>query len=178
MSTQEKVIDILKALNENRQFLASIYNIYRANFETVEMQKMQLFDIYESVVGRIDELKTLQANKKVSNTKLKLVKAEMKKNRIEFETIYNDFLCKNDDVDKLRKAYKQNVKNACESYKKLDVKDITDDLKKDYAKQVKYIKKVLDAIKSIREQYAGMVAEVEGEYKEFLAIFDRFEEVA
>jgi len=65
MDTQEEVFDIIKSLNENRQLLSSVYNVYQNNFETFNMQKMQMFEIYEQVLSMFDEVKILQNKNQV-----------------------------------------------------------------------------------------------------------------
>ncbi len=177
MNTQEKAFDILKSLNENRQLLTSVYGLYQTKLQTLEMQKMQMFEIYELIMEKFDDLKSNQS-KKISQTKLKLVKKDLDIKKNEFDDLYKAILCAFDDIEKLRVMYKKNILNATSNFKSLNSEDLDKNIKQSYLKQVSFIKKVLEAIKKLKEKYAKIVLEVESEMNEFTALFKKFDQVA
>lgn len=153
--TEEKFLVLLNLLNNCRDKLYSLYNLFYANLKKAKGDSAEMAKLYDDVMSCHDELKVidLQKDKKSPKLIVKNIVTRLNNNKQEFLEFYSQFKNALKDCMPLREEYKKEVVMCCDTYKKMKKGDEMDSFEKGYRQQVKLIKAILDKIKTCIIEY-------------------------
>ena len=154
-TANEKYIELLKLLNNCREKLDGLCNLFVANYKTAKEDRVELGATYEEASSCHAELKQIASGgAKGSKLIIRTIKTNLNNQKEKFEEIYSRFSFALTDCMPLRKEYKSEVKACCDTYNLFKSKDnSTSSIDKGYRQQVRLIQSILNKIKSIIEAY-------------------------
>lgn len=153
--TEEKFLVLLNLLNNCREKMYSLYNLFYANHKKAKLDSMEMGKLYDDVMSCHDELKLLDSQKDKKSPRLivKNIVNRVNESKAAFNELYHQFKSALKDCMPLRGEYKKEVVMCCDTYKKMKKDDTIDSYEKGYRQQVTLIKKILEKIKEIISAY-------------------------
>lgn len=165
METNDKLLDIIKKLNDNRNKLSALFSLYNSSLLIAEDNRASLPFYFEQLIDHKNDLSSITRDiSSVSKAERKNVysKNKAKINRLNSEvnvvnTEFNDN-CKKyrvalQDCGSLKTEYKHEVSELCKDFKANVDENTPAIVIKGYKQQVKIIKAILDKIEMLISDY-------------------------
>lgn len=176
---ENKQLEIIKQLNDNRSKLSALYSLYNSSLLVAEESRIELSGLYEQMIDFKNDLNSLTSF--IASVKKADRASAYNKNRsriknisLEVNLVNNNFNsnCKKystalKECAGLKSEYKHDVSILCKEFKST-VSDDTDlTIIKGYKQQVKLIKTILDKIEQLISDYNIKRNKVEDDNEKF-----------
>ena len=181
---ENKLLEIIKQLNDYRSKLSALYSLYNSSMLTAEESRVELSGFYEQMIdfkNDLNSLSTMIASVKKAErvSTYNKNKSRIKRIVLEVGTVNNGFKdnCQKyrialKECGSLKSEYKHNVSELCKEFK-ASVDENTDvSIIKGYKQQVKIIKKILDQIELLISDYNVKKNNVENDSKNFGQLYN------
>ena len=162
---ENKLIDIIKLLNDNRSKLSALFSLYNSSLLVAEENRVELGNYYDQMIdlkNDINSLSIMISNVKKSERTSMYNKNKMKIKHLDSEAnLVNNYFndgCKKyrialKECGSLKSEYKHTVSELCKEFKAI-IDDNTDpSIIKGYKQQVKIIKAILEKIELLIADY-------------------------
>ena len=184
MEISKTQLDIIRALNDNRNKLSALYSLYNSSLLVAENSRQELGTYYEQMIDFKNDLNTLSSQignaKKSERTDL-LTKNKIRIKKIglgskEASSMFNDNCGKYrialKECGSLKTEYKHTISELCKQFK-ATINDDTDALiLKGYKQQVKIIKAILDKIETLISDYNVKKNKMEEDNTKFNQLYE------
>ena len=187
METKDRLLNIIKALNDNRSKLSALYSLYNSSLLVAETNRASLSEFYQQMVDYKNDLNllsnTIYSAKKTERAEA-LNKNKSKINRINADVmaINKDFIANTksykialQDCGSLKTEYKHEISELCKEFKSIygSNQDAIDPIVlKGYKQQVKIIKAILDKIELLISDYNIKRNKMEEDNTRFVDLFN------
>ena len=187
MKTNERINQILKALNDNRSKLSALYSLYNTSLLQAENERASITEYYQQMVDFKNDLNSLQSQiynvKKTerasaltkNQSKIKHINLDMISTNKNFKDSCNQYKLALQDCGSLKTEYTHEVSALCKEFKGLYAekeKDIDPIFVKGYKQQVKVIKSILAKIDMLIADYNVKKNKLEQDDNSFTQLFD------
>ncbi len=181
---ENRLLEIIKQLNDYRSKLSALYSLYNSSLLTAEESRIELSGFYEQMIdfkNDLNSLSTMIASVKKAErvSTYNQNKSRIKRIVLEVGTINDSF---NDNCQKYRIAlkecgslkteYKHNVSELCKEFKASVDENTDTSIIKGYKQQVKIIKAILDKIELLISDYNVKKNNVENDSKNFGQLYE------
>ena len=162
METNDKLLEIVKQLNDNRNKLSALFSLYNSSLLVAEDSRANLPSYFEQLIDHKNDLSTITKDissaPKAERSSV-LSKSKSKINR-EVEQVNQDFAQATkkyrvalQECGSLKTEYKHEVSNLCKDFKANVDENTPAIVIKGYKQQVKIIKAILDKIEMLISDY-------------------------
>ena len=165
MDTNDKLLDIVKQLNDNRNKLSALFSLYNSALLIAEDSRANVSNCFEQMIDHKNDLSTITrdiSSAKKSDRKEVYNKNKSKITRLdkEVQEVNNNFAQATkkyrvalQDCGSLKTEYKHEVSNLCKDFKSNVDENTPAIVIKGYKQQVKIIKAILDKIEMLISDY-------------------------
>lgn len=165
METNDKLLEIIKQLNDNRNKLSALFSLYNSSLLVAEDSRANLTNYFEQLIDHKNDLSTItkdisSASKAERASIYNKNKSKINKLNSEVEEVNLNFAdsCKKyrvalQDCGSLKTEYKHEVSNLCKDFKANVDENTPAIVIKGYKQQVKIIKAILDKIEMLVSDY-------------------------
>ena len=179
-----KLLEIIKSLNDNRSKLSALFSLYNSSLLVAETSRVELSAYYEQMIdfkNDLNSLTNLLANVKKAERVETYNKNKSKIKRIDLEAnLVNDNFknnCKKyrialQECGSLKTEYKHTVSELCKEFKSLVDENTDVTIIKGYKQQVKIIKAILDRIEVLIADYNVKKNKVEQDNEKFAELYN------
>lgn len=176
---ENKLLDIIKQLNDNRSKLSALYSLYNSSLIGAEENRVELSGYYEQMIDFKNDLNSLTAliasvKKAERVATYNQNKTRIKRIVLEVGTINNNFEdnCKKYRIalqacGGLKSEYKHTVSELCKEFKAHVDENTDPSIIKGYKQQVKIIKTILERIELLIADYNVKKNKVENDNEKF-----------
>ena len=181
---ENKLLDIIKQLNDNRSKLSALYSLYNSSLLVAEESRIELSGFYEQMIDFKNDLNALTSliasvkkTEKVATYNKN--KSRIKRIVLEVGTVNDSF---KDNCQKykialqeckgLKSEYKHTVSELCKEFKSLVDENTDESIIKGYKQQVKIIKAILEKIELLISDYNVKKNQVENDNQKFVQLYD------
>lgn len=176
---ENKLLDIIKQLNDNRSKLSALFSLYNSSMLVAEQNRAELSNYYEQMIDLKNDVNSLSvmisSMKKTDRANAyNKNKSKIKNLGSEINLINNYF---NDECKKfkialkecgtLKSEYKHTVSELCKEFKSLVDENTDPSIIKGYKQQVKVIKAILEKIEFLISDYNVKKNKVEDDNAKF-----------
>lgn len=184
MKTNDKLMQIIKDLNDNRSKLSALFSLYNSSLIVAEDNRQNLTAYYEQMIDFKNDLNSLtnqiaSAKKSERSTVFSRNKSKIKTINTEALQVNNNFknTCKSyrlalKECGSLKTEYKHTVSELCKEFKANITEDTEPIVIKGYKQQVKIIKAILDKIEMLISDYNVKKNKVEDDSAKFTQLYD------
>ncbi len=165
METNNKQLEIIKALNDNRNKLSALFSLYNSLLLTSEDNRAMLGTYYEQMVDYKNDLSAI--SKTIAETKKSERAGVVLKNKSKINRLHTEVedVCSNFSVScqkyrvalkecgSLKTEYKHEISELCKEFKSTLDEETPAIVIKGYKQQVKIIKAILDRIELMISDY-------------------------
>ena len=181
---ENKLLEIIKQLNDYRSKLSALYSLYNSSLLVAEESRVELSGFYEQMIdfkNDLNSLSTLIASVKKAErveaynknkTKIKRIVLEVKTVNDSFKDNCNKFKIALEECGELKKEYKHNISELCKEFKSLVDENTDESIIKGYKQQVKIIKVILEKIEVLISDYNVKKNNVENDSKSFGQLYN------
>lgn len=184
MKTNDKLLQIIKDLNDNRSKLSALFSLYNSSLIVAEDNRQVLSAYYEQMIDFKNDLNTL--TNQIASAKKSERTALFTRNKSKIKTLNSEILevhsnfndsCKRyhlalKECGSLKTEYKHAVSELCKEFKANITEDTEPIVIKGYKQQVKIIKAILDKIEVLISDYNVKKNKVEDDSVKFTALYD------
>ncbi len=165
MDTNDKLLDIVKQLNDNRNKLSALFSLYNSALLIAEDSRANVSNCFEQMIDHKNDLSTITrdiSSAKKADRKEVYNKNKSKITRLdkEVQEVNNNFVQATkkyrvalQDCGSLKTEYKHEVSNLCKDFKSNVDENTPAIVIKGYKQQVKIIKAILDKIEMLISDY-------------------------
>lgn len=184
MEISKTQLDIIRALNDNRNKLSALYSLYNSSLLVAENSRQELGTYYEQMIDFKNDLNTLSSQignaKKSERTDL-LTKNKIRIKKIglgskEASSMFNDNCGKYrialKECGSLKTEYKHTIGELCKQFKATINNDTDALILKGYKQQVKIIKAILDKIETLISDYNVKKNKMEEDNTKFNQLYE------
>ena len=176
---ENKLIEIIRQLNDNRSKLSALYSLYNSSMLVAEQNRTELSNYYEQMIDLKNDVNSLSVmiasvKKGERATLYNKNKSKIKHLGSEINLINNYFNdgCKKykialKECGNLKSEYKHTVSELCKEFKTLVNEDTDTSIIKGYKQQVKVIKAILEKIEFLIADYNVKKNKVEDDNVKF-----------
>lgn len=181
----QRIDEILKKLNDNREKLTALYSLYNSSILTAETDRQSIGEYYDKMIdlkSDIAQLKILieKLSKKEredaitkNRNKIKTFNADTKQVNDAFNTSYKNYSLALKDCGNLKSEYKSEVVGLCKEFKALKDAGNVDSISiKGYTQQVRIIKVILDRIETLIADYNVKKNKMEQDSADFANMYN------
>jgi hypothetical protein len=184
-----RILEIIKELNDNRSKLSALYSLYNSSVLVAENSRLELSNYYEQMIDLKNDINTLSnmiagAKKAERVSVLNKNKSKIKHLDSEMNLVHGYFTdsCKKyrialKECGSLKSEYKHVVSELCKEFKSLVDENTDVTIIKGYKQQVKVIKAILEKIDALVEDYNVKKNKVEDDNAKFVALFESANEL-
>ena len=176
---ENKLLEIIRQLNDNRSKLSALYSLYNSSLLVAETNRIELSNYYEQMIDLKNDVNTLSqmiSNMKKADRANAYIKNKAKIKHLDSEiNLVNNYF--NDETKKfkialkecgtLKSEYKHTVSELCKEFKSLVNEDTDVSIIKGYKQQVKVIKAILEKIEFLISDYNVKKNKVEEDNTKF-----------
>ena len=154
-NAKEKFIELLKLINNCREKLVGVYNLFSASVMKSKEDSLKMHDLHDEAVTNYDNLKAMNMGQMAkSKLMIKNSKTRLEQIKKEFNELYADFTNALKDCVPLRDKYKKETSMCFEAYQQMSGKtEVSDSIAKGFRQQLKLIKAIFDKIKALILEY-------------------------
>lgn len=183
METNNKLLEIIKQLNDNRSKLSALFSLYNSSLLVAEDSRVNVSNCFEQLIDRKNDLSTITrdvslAKKSERATIFGKNKAKIMRLNKEVQEVNSVFAdsCKKyrvalQDCGSLKTEYKHEVSNLCKDFKANIDEDTPAVVIKGYKQQIKIIKAILDKIEMLVSDYNIKKNQLEQDYVRFNELY-------
>lgn len=165
METNEKQLEIIKALNDNRSKLSALFSLYNTSLLMAEQDRVELINYYEQMIDlkndisgitlAISNAKKSEREETISKnrSKIKRIDSQMNSVNTEFNNSCKKYKLALQECGSLKTEYKHAVSELCKEFKTTIDDDTPAIVIKGYKQQVKLIRTILDRIELLISDY-------------------------
>ncbi len=181
---ENKLLEIIRKLNDNRSKLSALYSLYNSSLLVAETNRAELSNYYEQMIDLKNDINSL--SQMISNMKkaervnaYSKNKSKIKHLGSEINLVNNYF---NDECKKfkialkecgtLKSEYKHDISELCKEFKSLVNENTDPTIIKGYKQQVKVIKAILEKIEFLISDYNVKKNKVEEDNVKFGALYN------
>ncbi len=176
---ENRQLEIIKDLNDNRSKLSALYSLYNSSLLVAEESRIELSGFYEQMIDFKNDLNALTSL--IASVKKADRANTINKNRsrirnitLEVNLVNNNFNnnCKKygtalQECAGLKSEYKHTVSGLCKEFKSTVTEDTDSMIIKGYKQQVKIIKTILEKIELLISDYNIKRNKVEEDNQKF-----------
>lgn len=165
METNDKLLEIVKQLNDNRNKLSALFSLYNSSLLVAEDSRANLPSYFEQLIDHKNDLSTITKdissapkaerssvlNK--SKSKINRLNNEVEQVNIDFAQATKKYRVALQECGSLKTEYKHEVSNLCKDFKANVDENTPAIVIKGYKQQVKIIKAILDKIEMLVSDY-------------------------
>jgi len=181
---ENKLLEIIRQLNDNRSKLSALYSLYNSSLLVAEQNRAELSNYYEQMIDLKNDVNSLSvmigSMKKADRANVyNKNKSKIKHLGSEINLVNNYF---NDECKKfkialkecgtLKSEYKHTVSELCKEFKSLVNEDTDTSIIKGYKQQVKVIKAILEKIEFLIADYNVKKNKVEEDNTKFGQLYE------
>lgn len=183
METNEKLLEIIKQLNDNRNKLSALFSLYNSSLLIAEDSRASLPAYFEQLIDHKNDLsaitKDISSASKAERASV-ATKNKSKINRLnsEVEQLNSSFVdsCKKyrialQECGSLKTEYKHEVSDLCKDFKANVDENTPAVVIKGYKQQVKIIKAILDRIEMLVSDYNVKKNKLEEDFNNFSQLY-------
>lgn len=181
---RDKLLDIIKQLNDNRSKLSALFSLYNSSLLVAETNRAELTNYYEQMIDLKNDVNSLSimiaGAKKAersaiftkNKTRIKQLGMAMKSVQNNFSEGCNNYRIALQECGSLKSEYKHTISELCKEFKAL-VNDNTDPvIIKGYKQQVKIIKAILEKIELLISDYNVKKNKIEDDNEKFGELYN------
>lgn len=180
---ENKLLEIIKQLNDNRSKLSALFSLYNSLLVDAEESRVELSGFYEQMIdfkNDLNSLTTLFASVKKTErvatynknkSRIKKIVLEVEAVNNSFKTNCNKYKTALKECGSLKSEYKHTVSELCKEFKSLVDENTDADIIKGYKQQVKIIKVILEKIELLISDYNVKRNKVENDNEKFGALY-------
>ena len=184
MEISKTQLDIIRALNDNRNKLSALYSLYNSSLLVAESSRQELGTYYEQMIDFKNDLNTLSSqigNAKKSERLELFAKNKIKIKKIglgskETSGLFKDNCAKYrialQECGSLKTEYKHTISELCKQFKATINEDTDALIIKGYKQQVKIIKAILDKIEFLISDYNVKRNKMEEDNTKFSQLYE------
>ena len=181
---ENRLLEIIKQLNDYRSKLSALYSLYNSSMLTAEESRVELSGLYEQMIDFKNDLNSLTsliasvkkaervATYNQNKSRIKRIVLEVETVNDGFKENCNKYKIALEECGGLKKEYKHEVSELCKEFK-ANVDENTDTaIIKGYKQQVKIIKAILDKIELLISDYNVKKNNVVNDSENFGQLYD------
>lgn len=180
---ENKLLDIIRELNNNRSKLSALFSLYNSSLVVAETNRTELMNYYEQMIDLKNDVNSLSIM--ISNVKKGERAAVYNKNKAKIKSIGNEINLVNNSFQDgckkykialkecggLKSEYKHTVSELCKEFKSLVTEETDTSIIKGYKQQVKVIKAILEKIEVLIADYNVKKNKVEDDSAKFSELY-------
>ena len=162
---ENKLLDIIRQLNDNRSKLSALFSLYNSSMLVAETNRLELGNYYEQMIDLKNDVNSLSLM--ISNLKKSERANAYTKNKSKIKTLNNELNLVNNSFNDnckkfkialkecgaLKSEYKHTISELCNEFKSLVDENTDSTIIKGYKQQVKVIKAILEKIEFLISDY-------------------------
>ncbi len=162
METNDKLLEIVKQLNDNRNKLSALFSLYNSSLLVAEDSRANLPSYFEQLIDHKNDLSTItkdissapkaERSSVLSKSKSK-INSEVEQVNQDFAQATKKYRVALQECGSLKTEYKHEVSNLCKDFKANVDENTPAIVIKGYKQQVKIIKAILDKIEMLISDY-------------------------
>lgn len=176
---ENKLLDIIRQLNDNRSKLSALFSLYNSSLLVAEESRAELTNYYEQMIDLKNDVNSLSiAISKASKGE----RADIyNKNKFKIKTLNNEINLVNNNFNDgckkykialqecggLKSEYKHTISELCKEFKAIANEETDASIIKGYKQQVKIIKVILEKIEILIADYNVKKNKVESDNVKF-----------
>ena len=180
---ENKLLDIIRELNDNRSKLSALFSLYNSSLVAAETNRTELMNYYEQMMDLKNDVNSLAI---LINNATKAEKLNVyNKNKFKIKTLGNEVNLINTNFNDgckkykialkecggLKSEYKHAVSELCKEFKSLVDKNTDPMVIKGYKQQVKVIKAILEKIEMLISDYNVKRNKIEDDSAKFTELY-------
>ena len=181
---ENKLLEIIRQLNDNRSKLSALYSLYNSSLLVAETNRAELSNYYEQMIDLKNDVNSLsvmigsmkkadRANAYNKNkSKIKHLGSEINLVNNYFNDECKKFKIALKECGTLKSEYKHTVSELCKEFKSLVNEDTDASIIKGYKQQVKVIKAILEKIEFLIADYNVKKNKVEDDNAKFGQLYE------
>ena len=180
---ENKLLDIIRELNNNRSKLSALFSLYNSSLVVAETNRTELMNYYEQMIDLKNDVNSLSIM--ISNVKKGERAAIYNKNKAKIKNIGNQINLVNNSFQDgckkykialkecggLKSEYKHTVSELCKEFKSLVTEETDTSIIKGYKQQVKVIKAILEKIEILIADYNVKKNNIEDDSVKFTELY-------
>lgn len=181
---ENKLLDIIRQLNDNRSKLSALFSLYNSSMLVAETNRAELSNYYEQMIDLKNDVNSLSLM--ISNLKKSERANAYTKNKSKIKTLNNELNLVNNSFNDnckkfkialkecgaLKSEYKHTISELCNEFKSLVDENTDPTIIKGYKQQVKVIKAILEKIEFLISDYNVKKNKVEEDNLKFSALYN------
>lgn len=184
MEISKTQLDIIRALNDNRNKLSALYSLYNSSLLVAENNRQELGSYYEQMIDFKNDLNTLSSQlgnaKKTersemlsrNRSKIKKIDLSIKEVNTSFKDNCNKYRLALQECGSLKTEYKHTISELCKQFKATVNEDADALIVKGYKQQVKIIKAILEKIEFLIADYNVKKNKMEEDNTKFTQLYE------
>lgn len=183
MKTNDKLLQIIKELNDNRSKLSALFSLYNSSLLVAEDNRQILTSCYEQMIDFKNDLNTISTE--IAGAKKSERTTIFSRNKMKIKTLNKDALQVHEDFNSsckkyrvalkecgsLKTEYKHTVSELCKEFKANITEETEPIVIKGYKQQVKIIKAILDKIEMLISDYNVKKNKIESDSEKFTQLY-------
>lgn len=165
METNDKLLEIIKQLNDNRNKLSALFSLYNSSLLVAEDSRANLTNYFEQLIDRKNDLSSITKDISTapkaerssvlskSKSKINRLNSEVEQVNLDFAQATKKYRVALQECGSLKTEYKHEVSNLCKDFKANVDENTPAIVIKGYKQQVKIIKAILDKIEMLVSDY-------------------------
>ncbi len=183
METNDKLLEIIKQLNDNRNKLSALFSLYNSSLLMAEDSRANLTSYFEQLIDHKNDLSTITRDISVASkaeragvygknkSKITRLNKEVEEVNSNFAKATKQYRVALQECGSLKTEYKHEVSNLCKDFK-ANVDENTEAIViKGYKQQVKIIKAILDKIEALVSDYNVKKNQLEQDNQRFNELY-------
>lgn len=180
---ENKLLNIIRELNDNRSKLSALFSLYNSSLVVAETNRAELMNYYEQMIDLKNDVNSLSVM--ISNVKKAERASVYNKNKAKIKNIGNEINLINNsfqdgckkyrialkECGSLKSEYKHTVSELCKEFKALVTEETDTTIIKGYKQQVKVIKAILEKIEVLIADYNVKKNKIEDDNVKFTELY-------
>ena len=180
---ENKLLNIIRELNDNRSKLSALFSLYNSSLVVAETNRAELMNYYEQMIDLKNDVNSLSIM--ISNVKKAERVSLYNKNKMKIKSLGNEINLVNNsfqdgckkykialkECGSLKSEYKHTISELCKEFKALVTQDTDVSILKGYKQQVKIIKAILEKIEVLIADYNVKRNKIEDDSVKFTELY-------
>jgi len=180
---ENKLLNIIRELNDNRSKLSALFSLYNSSLVVAETNRAELMNYYEQMIDLKNDVNSLSVM--ISNVKKAERASVYNKNKAKIKNIGNEINLINNsfqdgckkyrialkECGSLKSEYKHTVSELCKEFKAHVTEETDTSIIKGYKQQVKVIKAILEKIEVLIADYNVKKNKIEDDSVKFTELY-------
>lgn len=180
---ENKLLNIIRELNDNRSKLSALFSLYNSSLVVAETNRAELMNYYEQMIDLKNDVNSLSIM--ISNVKKAERVSLYNKNKMKIKSLGNEINLVNNsfqdgckkykialkECGSLKSEYKHTISELCKEFKALVTEDTDVSILKGYKQQVKIIKAILEKIEVLIADYNVKRNKIEDDSVKFTELY-------